>query len=370
MINDKNQKVTRELSLSDYWKVKTIVSFFLSVLVFLIHISTFANYPGEDTPNKINSIISIFLQKTITPMAVPLFFIISGATLFRDFEPNMFIRKLKSRIFSLVIPYLIWNTIWLLFTIFISYTPISSFFTGREKIVISPLTIFLSIFHYQCNIPFWFIFDLIIFFLCAPIIYWILKSRITGLALIIGLIVLNQFGIGIPSIVFYNSTSIIYFLIGCYIGKFYFKYFANYNKESFFVCLGLLIACIVFYSFQNFLNFSLWSSGTVIVLFIYAISFWEFMKGLYANGVLKMKKFMKNSFAIYAMHINISAIITKILYLILPKNNWLACLNFFLTILLTLIVIHLICVILEKTAPKIDSVLFGKRNKQPKKIAQ
>ena len=53
-----------------FWKKKVIVSYVLAILVFWIHSSSFANY-GELTGWI--SIIQIFFQKIITPVAVPLF---------------------------------------------------------------------------------------------------------------------------------------------------------------------------------------------------------------------------------------------------------------------------------------------------------
>ena len=52
-----------------------------------------------------------FFSSVLPTIAVPLFFFISGFLFFYkvDFDKNVYIKKLKSRYHTLVIPYLIWN---------------------------------------------------------------------------------------------------------------------------------------------------------------------------------------------------------------------------------------------------------------------
>ena len=61
-----------------FWKKKEIVSFILSVLVFFVHISSFAQY--SNTGNLISTInekVSFFFKESITSFAVPMFYILS-----------------------------------------------------------------------------------------------------------------------------------------------------------------------------------------------------------------------------------------------------------------------------------------------------
>ena len=124
------QDTVSKEQMSYFWKKKEFVYFILSVLVFFIHIAAFAQYPESDGAVAVfNDKVAFFFKESITRFAVPMYFILSGMTFFRDYTNKKYISKLKSRFFTLCIPYLIWNTLTMLFDIVCSYTFIYSFFT-------------------------------------------------------------------------------------------------------------------------------------------------------------------------------------------------------------------------------------------------
>ena len=148
-----------------FWKKKTIISYFLSIVVFLIHISSFAQYPNTgSTSSLINESLSFFFTVSITRFAVPMFFILSGIAFYRDYSNSKYLSKLKSRIFTLLIPYLVWNTLCMIFEIVCSYSFISEYYVGRVKFELTFSNILAGIFLCKCT-PFWFIFNLMVFIL-------------------------------------------------------------------------------------------------------------------------------------------------------------------------------------------------------------
>lgn len=215
-----------------FWKKKTIISYFLCILVFWIHISSFNNYKFDDSVcSRVYWYIDVFLTKIITPVAVPLFFIISGVLFFRNYNSDCYIKKLKTRIKTLVVPYLSWNIIYTLFAIATSYSFISNYFIGREKFVITLKNVLLSVFLYRSG-PLWFIFCLIVFALCAPALFIILENKIRGLCAILIIAIFDQIGIGLPIYFFYSQESIVYYLIGAYIGIHYMDWFVRIITQS------------------------------------------------------------------------------------------------------------------------------------------
>lgn len=56
--------------------------------------------------------------------AVPFFFTVSAYLFFRDFSWNRLLPKWKHRIFSLVVPYLLWNTIYFVYLALLSRVPL------------------------------------------------------------------------------------------------------------------------------------------------------------------------------------------------------------------------------------------------------
>ena len=119
----------------------------------------------------------------LTSICVPLFFVLSGFLYFHNVpsrvDARYFLRKSRSRIFSLIIPYLIANCFafacyWAAFR----YAPsmMSGFFGDDWK---KPLFIFWT---GPVNMSLWFIRDLIIACLCAPLFYLLVRyTRIWGL---------------------------------------------------------------------------------------------------------------------------------------------------------------------------------------------
>ncbi len=71
---------------------------------------------------------------------------------------------------------------------------------------------------------------------------------------------------------------------------------------------------------------------------------------------------MKHSFLVFAMHVNVGAIVTKLLYLALPKSYIFAIPNFIATTIITLLIIELFCVALKKLCPKVFELLSGGRD--------
>lgn len=354
---------TKNKSNVDFWQTKTIVTYFLSVLVFFIHISTFSNYSNEGLIGKLNGLFSIALTDVLTPIAVPLFFILSGATMFRNFTKENYVRKLKSRIQTLVIPYLLWNIVGLIFSLITSYTFISSYFIGRARFEVNLENVLLAIFHHGCNGPFWFIFNLIIFSVCAPLISFLINRRWSGLLFIFILMVANEYGLGLPETVFYSRLSLIFYVIGCVIGKHFFNEFSKGDKKHVFTWATVFLLLVFFYIIRGIAGFAIPSYVIVVLLTLYAIAFWNIMVELCANRIIRYRSFMENSFAVYALHVNVSAIITKVIYLILPKNNLFAIFNFVVTVILTLVVIQIICQMLKRYAPVIYCTLMGKSDR-------
>ena len=97
----------------------------------------------------------------------------------------------------------------------------------------------------------------------------------------------------------------------------------------------------------------------VIVYTLAAFALWN-VTDLFIEG-LKMRPIYRRSFAIYAMHLPIAIVILKVLSFCTPQTEWLEIPKFIIMIILTLVIINLVCVFLEKLAPKIYAVLMGNR---------
>lgn len=119
---------------------------------------------------------------------VPLFFILSGYLFFHNAparpEPRWFWGKIRSRFFSLLIPYLIANVIaWCCFYFALRELPqmVSGYLGDRWK---DPLFVFWT---GPINLSLWFIQELIVVVLVSPLLYLLIRYLRWGGVLLIGL---------------------------------------------------------------------------------------------------------------------------------------------------------------------------------------
>lgn len=335
---------------------KTAVSYFLSVLIIHIHSAAFANY--ADLPGWLWNVAGI-LQIVVTRACVPLFFMISGALFFRNYTAGVYLKKLKSRVHSLVIPYFCWNVIMMLFQIVMTLF-FSRFFVGRVPFTFTAESFFAGLFHWRYNNPFWFLMTLMIYVAAAPLLNLLLRSPATAAVSIAALALLRQFGVELPELLIHDPDSIVYYLIGGALGRFCWQWIANPAPRKvripalFTLILAELYSMAVCFEWLRQIRL-LW----IMAMCINAASIWICFDFLCLGR--KTPRFMQRSFMVFAMHLNVGGIVTKLLVLALPRHWTMALPVFFLSIALTLVVIEGICVLLERFAPKVYSTLSGDR---------
>lgn len=138
-------------------------SLFLSVLVIFVHSTHFPVNALQAVPNtgffstsfliKIEYFFSEFLGQT----AVPGFFFLSGFLFLKGLHSiKDWLRKEKSRVFSDILPYLIWNTMMTL--LYLSF--------GKAEWSLK--TVAEGIFLYRFNPVFWYFYQLILLSFCFP----------------------------------------------------------------------------------------------------------------------------------------------------------------------------------------------------------
>lgn len=342
-----------------FWKKKGFISFLLSILVFFIHSYFAPEISGGGTIAVINHKVSYFFSNAITRFAVPMFFAMSGITFFKGYAPQKYLGKIKARVFTLIIPYLLWNTIWMLWEIFTSYSFLARFSEGTPY----PLTltsILKGIFFYGCNIPFWFVFDLIVFSLAAPIVFLIIKNKYVGIASVAVLSVASLFGIHLPESLFYYPMAIVFYLMGAIVGYHFFGCACKKSKKPLQVASVVFLAAYVLAKAvaPRELHIDNYLTQTVVYT-LAAFSLWNIVDIFIER--IKPRKIYGRSFAVYAMHLPIAIVILKVLEICTPQSEWLEIPKFVIMIISTLVIINLICIILEKLAPKVYATLMGNR---------
>ena len=120
-----------------------------------------------------------FFGDKIAQIAVPGFFMISSYLFFRGYKPEILMRKWNSRIRSVLVPYIVWNSLYYFGYVIGSRLPYISDVIGKGKIPFGLLETVDAILNYTYNYVFWYLYQLILLILLAPLIYLAVK---TGLA--------------------------------------------------------------------------------------------------------------------------------------------------------------------------------------------
>lgn len=134
------------------------------------------------------TVVSDLFSDVLGRIAVPLFFFVSGFLFFyrsSEFSASVYAGKLKKRVRTLLVPYLLWNLLWILI-----YVGSKATLPGIDKTVADcslPDLLSVLIIHPICY-QFWFIRDLMVVVLCTPLIYVLVKYGRSCSVIVLGVL--------------------------------------------------------------------------------------------------------------------------------------------------------------------------------------
>lgn len=208
-------------------KVITCLRFPLAVGVVMIHASISAlTIDGQNITDSLSLpgyiFIEGFFNSIFTQTAVPLFFFISGFLFFNkdpDFSIKIYRAKIKKRIKTLLIPYLLWNLA-ILILLLIVQSILPELTSGRNKLIIdySLKDWALSFWDVSyrtggltlpINGPLWFIRDLMVVMVLSPIVYFLVRYLKIFAIILLAFIWLSGYpgffvGLSMPAILFFS----------------------------------------------------------------------------------------------------------------------------------------------------------------------
>lgn len=338
----------------------------LMMLVVLLHtivlgqtaydgrvIATLGEFPLFD-------VVCYVSQRCIGDVAVPAFFAISGYLFYNCKEFDLFIykSKIKRRVKSLLLPYILWNSLFLIYTwlIYMIYPPViqslTSFFENFD--IASFLNSYWGVNGSPFLSPFWFIRDLIVLALLSYPLYFIIRKL--KLFFIVCLIALWCLDIAndVPGI---GIRSLSFFSIGAY--------FSIHKRESVFftmdryspylltIWIVMLIADLLFIHNMVFHRLLLlWGLITLISLTVSGIR----------NDYLKMPAIgIQASFFVFAFHMFIMNIPNKCWPILFPINSITCSMAQILIPIVVTFFCVLVYIVLNKVFPRIMGYLMGGR---------
>ena len=135
----------------------------LALLVVFFHSYAFMEGPQDNFAYH----FQYFVCQDLAQGAVPTCFALSGFLFYRNFDMSQLLRKWKSRVHSLVIPYLFWNAVYTAYFWLVTKTP----FVSMEAFPLDADHLIKGILFHEYNGPFWYMLQLILLTVLCPLLY-------------------------------------------------------------------------------------------------------------------------------------------------------------------------------------------------------
>lgn len=323
----------------------------LMVMVVFIH-----SYLSKNESMHAVILIENIFSNLIPVIAVPLFLFISGYLYFNKcttFSANFYKSQSLKRVRTLVIPYIIWNTIVIL--VFWAIHRFLPFIINPDFENISNFTLpqLLNCYWkgsggFPIAYQFWFIRDLFIIALASPFIYLLVKCNIWGTIIVF-----------IFFITCYNSyiETGAYFYAGafCSLKRINFSRLNRIWRVVSFIAY-LCFALMFFLELNNaYTRKLLILSGGITVLNL------DFIKNK-INAANLYSKLSQSSFFLFCLHGIVALFSCKLINILIKTTNQLIWIGaYFLNIICVILFCAAIYWMLRKIAPKFLGIIIGNR---------
>lgn len=213
--------------------LKVIFCFLIILLHAHYHIPSVESVSDAgDIVFELQKFIREYFSTFLADIAIPGFAIISGYLFFAtaEFSKEAYKKKIKKRVFTLLIPYIVWNLIVFAGDAILAVCGKTNLVNSTEWNLINVLNIFWSIKGNGAgtcpyNGPLWYIRDLFILCILTPIIYPLLKAKIFKFFFL--LVFFAFLFVSIPHVYYHERIFTSYFCIGSFFAVNQVKLFSN-----------------------------------------------------------------------------------------------------------------------------------------------
>lgn len=345
-------------------------SYFSRKIIFLNTILTFMIVLHHATPNLRfglpldRSTPIIYGLRYLTETAVPLFFFISGMLFYCRCSRSEIKSKIKRRSKSLLLPYILWNTLFFAIYWILSHWEVTASRMNMSEIPNGIVDITRGILDSKFT-PLWFVKNLIIYTLLAPLIYFLIHTRILAwLSLIVSTIIGVSFDFSYENALVWLPI----YLQGAIAGKYFYSdmsnqrsdaisHLCNKKRNRLIIKNSLIISFIIIYCMVMF-----HSDYLIIYRYITPILLWmitDLVAANYLENSFEVKKWMGYTFFIYCTHYFILNIMQKLAVLNFEPTEFLLTALMIITPVIT--IVFLIFLASKLSNCKIYKVLTGGR---------
>lgn len=323
----------------------------MALLIICVHADFTKNfsYLGKDVVchKDIGYHVVNWISHSLSDIAVPLFFIISGILYYSSYNKYTYLELIKKRIKTLMVPYILWNLIFYAVFFLNDYT-ITEFLEGlwclpQKKEVV-------GVFTQPWDGPLWFLRDLIVVFFLSPIIVFFIHK--IGFPYIF-ILLFSYITKIIPWYIVpgLSITSLLMFSIGICLQRTNKDWQAKLIRHrillfSVFFCLSIL--CYI-YTLQEYSLSYVYNILHSLAIFSGIGAAFSISGGYKKNQVL-IRKFSCHTFIIFASHTLFLTNLIKVIMLPFGHEikSWQILIIYFSSVILTFVITHLIGVFISK----------------------
>ncbi len=318
-------------------------NFILCILVIFIHArnDTIFTIPVWISGVPVFHEIESFLAADVAGAAVGGFYLGSGYLFFRSYSWNKVFSKYRSRIQSLVIPYVLWTLLYFFIHAVISRISVLAAVFQDPRIEVTWRTMADAVIHYRYCAFLWFLQFLIIYVIISPVIYFLIQNRYSGMAAI-----LLVFFTACTNIIKNDQAAavtnwLVLYMLGGYIGI-HFKETIETKKTDTKVLAGMLVLAVTaFWIYKRFPSVF----GVLWYSFCFSAALWCLLSWEGETGnpetMPKAGEWQKNTFAVYMTHFMIVQTMNTVAGRFVSRSMWLGAALFFIFPVVCFGIVHL-----------------------------
>lgn len=328
------------------------LQFICCCLVVFIHANPIASLGLElnnlSNPLEILMYHSIEIITKFAEISVATFYLISGYLFYKAFDSyEDWIGKIRKRIKSVVVPYLLWSTITWLFFVMLTHIPLIANHMNMGKVSLDIQSIFHDIFM-STFAPLWYLRYLFIYMIISIFLKKIVDYKNVALVFIVVIMSANLIT-GYEYIGFW--TWIPFFLIGAC-----FQVYGVHFKLKYIKLIFILSIVTMIVSYVN--NESV--SGVYVYIYrvLISISAFQYFR-FYKKSSYKWR--YDCSMVIYCGHIILVNVLEKIFFLIFGKSILIATVTYFSVTAISVYIISFLSKHIYLQFPRCWSLISGNR---------
>lgn len=281
-------------------------TFAYSILVVWTHSYNAELFLGKTQEAEWVAAFEYVLGGMIAQFAVPGFFMISAYLFYRNFSMEKLGAKWMSRIQSVLFPFLVWNFIYYIGYVIASRLPFLNEVVGKGKVPFGLIPAADAILHYTYNYVFWYLYQLILLILLAPVLYGILKRKAWGVVCLFVVGTLAGCGVVIPQL---NLDALFYYCGGAWAAMHHREWIEGaWNRKKGAAGAAILAMVVIAGAADAFCE-SRHLIRVVLSRFLVPFALWLAIPE-WAFG--EVRGWMQHSFFLYATHFAVVRLVNKI----------------------------------------------------------